>query len=50
MKIVLHGEIHCIDLRRLYIRLCTQTSMSLDVIQKLCSSQGYKQVYELYPP
>jgi len=33
MNIALHGEIHCIGLRRLYFRLCTQTNISLDVMQ-----------------
>lgn len=34
MNIALHGETHCIGLRRLEIRLCTQTTLSLDVMHK----------------
>ena len=33
MNIALHGERYCVGLGRLYIPLCTQTLMLLDVMQ-----------------
>jgi hypothetical protein len=50
MKIALLGEIHCIGLGRIYIRLCTQTNMSLDMMQNCAVRKDISSCTNCTPP